>query len=249
MNSSPFRIQHLTSTISTNDDLRAAAQAGAEDGLVIMADAQTGGRGSRGRSWFSPAGNLYVSLLLYPSEPQSELGLYSFLTSLALAKAMPEQLAQERVKLKWPNDVLVDGAKIAGILLESFNTPQGQALIIGMGVNIAHAPVDTPYRATSLADLGFDTQKNTPKSLLMRFLPAFHSYRQELGASGFGRIREAWLAQASGLGEGIVVRLSDSELNGVFKGIDPTGRLLLREAGGKITPIASGEVFPSLRYG
>lgn len=241
--SSTYQIQHRVTTGSTMDDVRAAAMAGADDGLVVVADEQTGGRGRRGRSWFSPPGNLYVSLLLRPKVPQAELGLFSFVTSLALARALPEALDKDRVKLKWPNDVLVDGAKIAGILLESCNTPKGTALIIGMGVNIAQFPAETPYPVTSLAKLGFTLGPQAPRVLLERFLPALAETRATLTQGGFLPIREAWLAQASGLGGPIVVRLPDRELNGHFMGIDEKGCLLLRRPEGNLQKIASGEVF------
>ncbi len=236
-----YRVEHQQTTASTMDDVRAAAMAGAAEGLVIRADAQTGGRGRRGRAWFSPPGNLYVSMLLRPAMDQAAMGRFSFVTSLALAAALPEELDRSRVRLKWPNDVLVDNAKIAGILLESCNTPQGTALIIGMGVNIAQHPADTPYPTTSLAALGLAS--HAPEKLLGRFLTAFEGFRQDLTAGNFLPIRSAWLAQASGLGEAIVVRLPHQSFDGRFMGIDESGCLLLQRPAGNLQRIASGEVF------
>lgn len=238
-----YQVQHLKTTASTMDDVRSAAMNGAAEGLVIRADEQTGGRGRRGRAWFSPPGNLYVSMLLRPAMDQAAMGRFSFVTSLALAAALPEEMNRDRVKLKWPNDVLVDKAKIAGILLESCNTPNGTALIIGMGVNIAQHPADAPYPTTSFAALGLEPSRHTPEKLLARFLTAFEGYRQDLAAGNFLPIRSAWLAQASGLGEDIVVRLPNQALDGRFLGIDESGCLLLQRPAGNLQRIASGEVF------
>lgn len=237
-----YQVQHRKTTASTMDDVRSAAMANAAEGLVIRAEAQTGGRGRRGRVWFSPPGNLYVSMLLRPAMEQAAMGRFSFVTSLALAAALPEELDRSRVRLKWPNDVLVDDAKIAGILLESCNTPQGTALIIGMGVNIAQHPADAPYPTTSFAALGLGVS-HTPEKLLGRFLTAFEGFRQDLTAGNFLPIRSAWLAQASGLGEAIVVRLPNQALDGRFMGIDESGCLLLQRPAGNLQRIASGEVF------
>jgi BirA family biotin operon repressor/biotin-[acetyl-CoA-carboxylase] ligase len=241
-----YRIEAKTTTTSTMDDVRLAAQNGAEAGLVMMAAEQTGGRGRRGRSWFSPIGNLYVSVLLRPDGVQADLGLYSFMAALALAQSLPESLAAERVQLKWPNDVLVDGAKIAGILLESCPTPQGLALMVGVGVNIAHAPTDAPYATTSLAQLGYDMQNHPPRSVLDRFLTKLSAQCATLQKEGFSPIRTAWLSQAAGIGSMITVRLPDNELNGRFIGLDEKGCLLLQPATGILQKIASGEVFAPL---
>ena len=238
-----FQVQHLGSTVSTMDDVRQAALTGADDGLVIYADEQTGGRGRRGRSWASPAGNLYASLLLRPALPQAELGLFSFATALGLAQSLPASLAPERVKLKWPNDVLADGAKVAGILLESVNTPRGLALIIGIGVNLASYPVNMPYPVTSLAQIGYSGAEVSPQQRLERLLPALDRQRQALEKGDFPSVRAAWLAQAANLGSEIVVRLPSSEMTGHFMGIDEKGHLLLRRPTGILQKIASGEVF------
>lgn len=238
-----YQVQHHKTTASTMDDVRVAAMAGAAEGLVVRADTQTGGRGRRGRPWFSPPGNLYVSVLLRPAMEQADMGRFSFVTSLALAAALPEEINRDRVRLKWPNDVLVDNAKIAGILLESCNTPKGTALIIGMGVNIAEHPTDTPYPTTSFAALGLDPARHAPEKLLARFLTAFEGFRQDLTAGNFLPIRSAWLAQANGLGEDIVVRLPNQALDGRFMGIDESGCLLLQRPAGNLQRIASGEVF------
>lgn len=225
------------------DDVRQAALAGADDGLVIRADVQTGGRGRRGRSWASPAGNLYASVLLRPAMPQAELGLFSFAAALALAQSLPASLAPERVKLKWPNDVLADGAKLAGILLESVNTPRGLALIIGIGVNLASHPDNMPYPVTSLAWLGYGAAETNPQRRLERLLPALDQQRQALQQGDFPSVRAAWLAQAANLGSEIVVRLPNQAMTGQFMGIDEKGHLLLRRPTGILQKIASGEVF------
>ena len=238
----PYRVEHRSTTASTMDDVRAAALAGAADGLVIRADEQTGGRGRRGRSWHSPSGNLYVSLLICPPAG-ADYGHYSFIAALALAEALPGVVVPDRIRLKWPNDVLVDGAKIAGILLERCATPSGEALIIGMGVNIAHCPDDTAYPVTSLTRLGCDHSLPIPAALLDRILPRLRQWRTQLEQEGFPPVRTAWLQRATGLEAAMTVRLPDRELNGDFMGIDESGYLLLRGQQGRLSRIAAGDVF------
>lgn len=243
-----FRLTHLSTTHSTMDVARDAAEAGEADGFVVLADEQAGGRGRRGRVWHSPRGNLYASLLIEPLLQPQDYGHFSFVAALALARSLPDTMAAERVRLKWPNDVLVDGAKIAGILLEACIKPEHKAmLIIGFGLNITHHPLETSYRATSLAALGCAIDQYPPRTMLEYFLSAFTKYRAVLEREGFAPIQQAWLAQASGLGDLINVHLPDQEMKGHFEGIDENGRLLLRLPTGILRPIAAGDV--SMRTG
>ncbi|MEJ0063669.1 MAG: biotin--[acetyl-CoA-carboxylase] ligase [Alphaproteobacteria bacterium] len=235
-----FRITHKPTTGSTNDDVLASAESGEAEGLVITAATQTGGRGRRGRSWFSPPGNLYASLLLRP-DGTIDAGLYNFVASLAIAAALRRYLDPARVRLKWPNDVLVDGAKISGIILES----AGTALVVGFGVNIAAHPdpAETRYPATSLAALGFDPARMTPAVVLDTILEEFSRYHGMLHAEGFSILHDAWMAQATGIGENMVVKMPDRDIAGRFMTIDEQGRLLLEQPGGMVLTIAAGDVF------
>jgi BirA family biotin operon repressor/biotin-[acetyl-CoA-carboxylase] ligase len=237
-----FRLRHCAVTESTNDDVLVAAAAGEAEGLVLTADRQTDGRGRRGRSWTSPVGNLYASLLMRPRD-HAVAGLYCFVTSLALADALAGFVDQSRVQVKWPNDVLLDGAKIAGILLETAPTPDGLALVIGFGVNLTVHPEQARYPTTALKALGFEVERLNPLDFLARVLTAFNHYHIMLHRDGFMPLREIWLARAVGLGEQITVRLPDSELDGKFTTIDANGCLLLEQQNGKLARIAAGDVF------
>ena len=245
-----FRLRHLAATVSTNDDALAAAEAGEAEGLVITARTQTGGRGRRGRSWASPEGNLYASLLLRPTNAVLA-GQYGFVAALAIADALAQFVGRERIRVKWPNDVLVDGAKIAGIWLETSAQRGGLALVVGMGVNLAVHPAirSDPVRlpATSLRALGFDAARLKPEEFLPLILDAFNAYHRQLLQDGFPALREAWLAQAVNLGEIISVRLPDEELQGRFLTIDDQGCLLLQQQAGMVRRIAAGDVFPVRR--
>ena len=237
-----FRLQHLVETGSTNDDVLTAAATGAAEGLVIYADMQTGGRGRRGRSWASPPGNLYASLLLRPKD-HATAGLYSFVTALALAEALAGFVEPVRIRLKWPNDVLLDGAKIAGILLETAVEPAGLALVVGFGVNLASYPQGGRYPALALRALGFDPGRLNPLDFLQNVLAALARFHAILLRDGFAFLRDLWLAQAVGIGEKIIVQLPDTELNGRFDSIDSSGCLLLEQQNGKLARIAAGDVF------
>ncbi|MGB4101239.1 MAG: biotin--[acetyl-CoA-carboxylase] ligase [Alphaproteobacteria bacterium] len=237
-----FRLRHCLVTGSTNDDALAAAAAGETSGLVIYADRQTAGRGRRGRSWVSPDGNLYASVLLQ-AEDHARAGLYCFVVALALADALGSYVGSERVKLKWPNDVLIDGAKIAGILLETAATETGVAVVAGIGVNLGPYPEDVRYPATSLQALGFAAHRLQILPFLQLVLTAINRYHLMLCDQGFPAIREHWLVRAAGVGEAITVRLPDSELEGRFNSIGDDGCLLLEQQSGKLSSIAVGDVF------
>ncbi|HEX5079921.1 MAG TPA: biotin--[acetyl-CoA-carboxylase] ligase, partial [Geminicoccaceae bacterium] len=212
-----FRLCELDRVDSTNDEVRHRAAAGAEPGLVVLARRQTRGRGRHGRAWASPAGNLYASLLLQVDGPLATSAQLSFVAGLALAEAR-ERHAPAGVlpRLKWPNDVLLGRAKVAGILLESAGVGStGTAdVIVGTGVNIVSCPRDTPYPATSLLEQGF--APIAPRALLGTYLAALDRWLRRWREAGFGAVREAWCARGLGLGEQIRLRLAREELHGRF---------------------------------
>jgi BirA family transcriptional regulator, biotin operon repressor / biotin---[acetyl-CoA-carboxylase] ligase len=228
---------------STNAEALRLAHAGERGLLWVVAKRQTAGRGRRGRVWVSEPGNLYASLLLAgPSTPERFPEL-SFVAALALHDAITARIPglSSRVVLKWPNDLLIDRNKFAGILIEG----EGATVVIGIGVNCVHHPAGTDYPATDLATAGVRT---TPESL---FTPlsaemAARLVQWDCGA-GFASIRADWLARATGLGKPIRVKAADAELEGQFEGIDETGRLLLRRAGGAVEALAAGDVFMAAR--
>ncbi len=221
---------------STNTEALRLANQGDQGALWIVADTQTEGRGRHGREWQSFKGNLFTSLLLInPCDIvlASQLG---FLASLSLHDALCEitQLSPSRFTLKWPNDILCDGAKCAGVLLEAHRLSHNNALglIIGIGVNVAQAPQNTPYRATALSNhMVIDTM--TIRKLFTALSNAFskrfiewHDVRL-----GFSAIRHEWLKFAAGIGQEITIRTPQKEKTGVFQAIDAYGRLILHIKG------------------
>jgi BirA family biotin operon repressor/biotin-[acetyl-CoA-carboxylase] ligase len=223
---------------STNAEGLRLARAGTPGPLWIVAREQTAGRGRRGRVWISEPGNLYATLLVSePSAPEHAAQL-SFVAALALHDAVAGRVPglASRLKLKWPNDLLIDRNKLAGILIEA----EGPSVVIGIGVNCAHHPERTDYPATDLAAAGV---RATPEGLFTALSAAMITRlgQWDRGA-GFAAIRDDWLARAAGLGKPIVVSLADGERSGSFETIDATGRLMLRLADGTTQAIAAGDV-------
>jgi BirA family biotin operon repressor/biotin-[acetyl-CoA-carboxylase] ligase len=226
---------------STMDEAVRLARSDEAGPLWIAAGRQTAGRGRHGRVWASEPGNLYATLLLTdPCAPEQAPQL-GFVAGLALADALAAVAPLGgRARLKWPNDVLVGGAKLAGILLESVtHPPRGLSVAVGFGVNVAHHPADLPYRATSLAAEG---EGATAGDLLRELAAAFAGrLAQWRAGEHFPAIRQDWLARAAGLGGVIDVRLQNRSLRGIFRDIDFTGRLALETADG-VQFIDAGDV-------
>lgn len=221
---------------STNAEARRLAGSGENGPLWITAARQTAGRGRRGRSWESGQGNLAATLLIRPARPLAQWAQLSFAAAIAAADMAARLVPNARIAVKWPNDILADGRKLAGILLET----AGPALAIGIGVNLAGYPEDTEFPAISLAALG--ARPPPPEDALALLAAGFAEWYEVWRMDGFAPIRDAWLARAAGLGQRIRARLPDKERMGVFEGIDADGALLLNEAG-RTTAIAAGDVF------
>jgi BirA family transcriptional regulator, biotin operon repressor / biotin---[acetyl-CoA-carboxylase] ligase len=240
-----FRLHRYKTLGSTNDEAKALARAGAPPGTLVCADEQTAGRGRRGRVWLSPPGNLYLSLVLRPDGAPARAAQLGFVAALGLGDALV-QLAGRALQLryKWPNDLLANDKKLAGILLESEMSAGDRVdfVVVGIGVNVVHAPDGAEFPATSLAAEGIAAV--TPAALLAGFARHFESWEQRWRAEGFAAVRAAWLERASGLGEPIRVRLERSTLFGRFLDLDADGALVLEEAQGR-RRVAAGEVFPA----
>jgi len=230
---------------STNDEAKRQAAAGAADSTLITARAQTHGRGRQGRSWISGTGNVLCSLILRPACPPRLAAQLSFVTALAVADALRPLLPSAiPIALKWPNDVLVAGRKVSGILLESATTPEGRLdwLVIGVGINVADGPGDAAV-GVALADLGVTASAD---DVIERFGAAFATWQDRWRRDGFAPIRAAWLAQAYGRHEPVTTTLGQQKLTGRFLDLDPDGGLVLELAEGGRRTIAGGEVyFPS----
>jgi BirA family biotin operon repressor/biotin-[acetyl-CoA-carboxylase] ligase len=228
---------------STNAEALARARAGEHGPLWIVAARQTAGRGRRGNAWASEPGNLFASLLLTEGLPAAHLPELCFVVALAVLDAVAQAAPHlgSRLKLKWPNDLLLDGAKFVGILIEGETVRERSVVVAGIGINCAHHPAGLAYPVTSLAASGAVV---TPAEL-MRLLT--HAMRARLAqwdaGSGFATIRAEWLANAAGIGGDIRVRLADRELSGTFETLDRMGRLILRLPAGNLEAITVGEVF------
>jgi BirA family biotin operon repressor/biotin-[acetyl-CoA-carboxylase] ligase len=225
-------IKHVAETGSTNDDVAAHARGGAAEGLWLRADRQTGGKGRQGRAWVSPPGNLYASTLvrLQSGDPPAP-GL-----ALVAAVALHEVVAPlaPHVRIKWPNDLMADGAKLAGMLLER----EGEAVVLGFGVNLAHHPEGLERPVTSLAAL---TGGAAPEAgpFLDMLAESLARWLNRWRRSGLAPVRQAWLACAHPFG----TALSTHKGDGVFDGLDESGALRLRLGDGSTRFVHSGDVF------
>jgi BirA family biotin operon repressor/biotin-[acetyl-CoA-carboxylase] ligase len=228
---------------STNDEALRLARSGERGPLWVVARRQTAGRGRRGRTWVSEPGNLYASLLLAdPSRPDRFPEL-SFVAALALHDAVAGRVPglASRLGLKWPNDLLVDRNKFAGILVEG----EGTSIVIGIGVNCIHHPQGTDYPATDLAAAGL---RATPEGLFAPLSAAMAARLSQWNrGAGFAGVRTDWLAHAAGLGKQMRVKTADGDLEGRFEGIDASGRLVVRFADGTMQSIAAGDVLMAAR--
>ena len=218
---------------STMEEARRALHVGDRGNLWIVAREQTAGRGRHGRAWGSPPGNLYASLLLTNPCETALAPQLGFVAGLALHDAASQLLGPTaaRLRLKWPNDLLVGRAKTAGLLLEGESRAGRLDLIIGFGVNIASFPPDTPYPATALSAHAPDISIEAMLAALSdAWVGRFAVWSQP---GGFEPIRATWLKRAAFLGETITIRLADGPLGGVFAGLDASGRLELDTADGR----------------
>lgn len=237
-----FRLECHEVLESTSSLVKQRAEEAAAEGLAIQALRQSAGRGRQGRGWASPAGNLYLSVLLRPEVPLREAPQWSFVAAVALAETLTALLPEAAaLKLKWPNDLLLQGAKAAGILVET-GVGTNNALdwiCIGMGVNIAAKP-SLPDRATScLAEyLGAPPAPEALAQSLLESLAHWHGIRLQ---QGFAPIREAWLLHAPAMGAAISLKRDGALIEGSFAGLSPEGGLLLAK-GREVQLILAGEV-------
>ena len=225
---------------STNAEALRRVRAGERGPLWLAAAEQTAGRGRRGRFWASPRGNLHATLLLVDPSPAAVAPQLAFVAGLAVHDACVTIAPGLDLSLKWPNDMLCGGAKIAGILIEGEGDPVTVA--IGIGVNCCHHPSDVDRPATDFAEQGAMVSAAEVLQAVSCTMAA-RLVQWDRGA-GFSAIRAGWLERASGIGTEIRVRLAERETTGHFEAIDEAGRLILRLADGRCERIAAGEVFP-----
>jgi len=220
-------IRTVPDTGSTNDDVAALARAGAPEGLWLRAERQSGGKGRQGRVWQSPPGNLYASTLVRVDPKHPPPPTLALVAAVALHEAVSRYTS--RAKIKWPNDIIINRAKLAGILLER----QADAVVIGFGVNLAHHPEDLDRPAASLG------ARVAPDALLRRLAACFEAWLERWKSEGLAPVRAAWLAAAHPPG----TPLASGGTEGAFDGLDETGALRLRLADGAIRIVHAGDVF------
>lgn len=236
-----WQIETFAVTTSTQDEVKDRALEGADEGLVIQALTQSSGRGRQGNNWVSPMGNLYMSALLRPLCTADMAGQISFVVALAVSAAMDEFIVEGHKKtLKWPNDILIDGKKAAGILLETELSPKGLVghLAIGIGVNVLSAPDG----CVALKEVSGDNRLAVHpfRDQVLHYLDTYYTVWK---AEGFAPIRKAWLAQAHAMGHKLTARLPNREEKGIFRDIDDAGGLILEISENKQIVIRAGEIY------
>ena len=252
-----YRLQGFESIGSTNTEALEAASAGDAGGIWFAALQQTAGRGRRGREWVNPHGNLAASLLIVPDVDPALAATLGFVAGVALNAALSTLLPRGfvkigidgadalggtgRIALKWPNDVLADGAKLAGILLEATKLPDVRhAVVIGIGVNVVAAPDGLPYPATSLARLGAALDAEAVfEALSDAWVEVFAIWDDGRGVEA---VLERWRHSAAGLGAPVAVNQNGDVLRGVFESIDAAGRLIVRADDNRRIAITAGDV-------
>lgn len=205
---------------------------------------QTAGRGRRGRPWVDPVGNFAATLSVCPAPSPEMAALRSFVAALALAEALDAITGQgDRIRLKWPNDLLLDGGKVAGILLEYDGA--SQRLLVGIGVNLVRIPADGTTEAGQFPPVSVLDATGIhiePEMLLDHLAPAFAGWESLLDTSGFGAIREAFLARAARLGEPVTARTARDSVTGTFETLDDSGAIILATPRGRIA-VSAGDIF------
>ncbi|MBS0558771.1 MAG: biotin--[acetyl-CoA-carboxylase] ligase [Proteobacteria bacterium] len=239
-----WRLAVHPSLPSTSELCTRLAAEGEPEGLAVMALRQTAGRGSRGRGWESPEGNLYLSVLLRPAGTLADGGGWALIAALGMIEAVSGFVPDPaRLVLKWPNDVLLDGRKLAGVRLDAQAKPDGTFdwLVMGCGINLAHAP-DLPDRqAACLAEAA---PPPAPRDVAEALLDRLANWRSVRMAEGLGPVRAAWLARAQTVGTALRLSYNGRVIGGSFAGLAEDGALLLA-TGGRVEAFSTGEVLLS----
>ena len=235
---------------STNVEAMLRARDGERGPIWLVTREQTAGKGRRQRAWIAPPGNLACSILQAIDVQPAVAATLGFAAGLALEAALQKMSIEAALrlgpgrpqyKLKWPNDVLADGRKLSGILLEAEAVAGGLAVVVGIGTNVVAAPEGTPTPATSLAALGVQTGAEELFAALSDTWVEFHGIWNS--GRGFPEIRRLWLERAAGLGERVAIQTGSTVLEGMFDTIDDTGCLIVRTADGQRVPVTAGEVY------
>ncbi len=238
-----WAVHHIPEVGSTNDVARDLLRAGATPGFVVRADIQTGGRGRRGRAWASPAGNLYMSAAIAPDRPTPEWPLLSLMAAASLAESLITVTNGDlggRIGIKWPNDVLVGGRKISGILLETEMVSGRMAAVVGIGVNIASHPDGTRLGATHLDEVA--SGHSGIDGVFAGILEALDGQLTAWEQDGAEHALATWRRHGLWIGERISVETGQGDIAGRFEGVTDAGLLRLRGDDGRETVHAAGDV-------
>ncbi|EGP08132.1 biotin-protein ligase [Bradyrhizobiaceae bacterium SG-6C] len=243
-----YRVQAFDSIGSTNAEALERARAGERGPLWLVTDLQTAGRGRRQREWVSPRGNLAATILEKVDVQPPVAATLGFAAGLALEAALQTVSVEHRMRsgtpvqflLKWPNDVLADGKKLSGILLEAETLGSDLCVAVGMGTNVVSSPGGTPYPASSLSALGITASASDLFAALSDSWAEFRGIWDN--GRGFAEIRRLWLDRAAGLGDTVSIHSNGTAVEGIFETIDDTGCLIVAGYDGKRTPIAAGDV-------
>lgn len=238
-----FSLRHLASVGSTNDEASRLAAGGAPSGTIVLADRQTAGRGRLGRVWESAPGNLHASIILRPDCPLGAASQLSLLAGVALADVLAEHGPKSLdLKLKWPNDVLIEGAKVAGILLESAADKAGRLdhVVVGIGLNLVWRPEANPYPVTSLQASGFADR--SARGWITAYAASLGLWLDRWQRAGFAEVRQAWRARSYGLGGPIRLRLNRQEIDARFVDLTEKGALLIEHTDGRLSELTVGDV-------
>ena len=230
-------IKCVAATGSTNRDALAAAAAGAPEGYWLRADLQTDGHGRLGRVWQSPPGNLYASTIVRVQPGDPSPASLALVTAVAVHETLAVYAPALALMIKWPNDILIGAAKLAGMLLER----QGDAIVIGIGINLAAAPAGLERAVTCLADHG---PAPDPGIFIEDLASGFARWLGRWRGEGLAPVRAHWLAAAHPPGTALAATLADGNtVNGLFDGLENEGGLRLRLADGSVHVIHAGDVF------
>lgn len=254
-----IRLTGFDTVGSTNAEATEAARSGDSGDHWFAALQQTEGRGRRGRPWSSPHGNLAASLLVVPDVSPELVATLGFVAGVALNMTLEDVLpglvarsgidgadgnsnaGHTRIALKWPNDVLADGAKLAGILLEAHPHPSGKrAIVVGIGVNVVATPEGLPYPATCLKAFGADISAQEVFAALSNSWVT--AYRLWNDGKGIADVLALWRQSAAGLGAEVAVQTDNAVVRGIFETIDDGGRLIVRLPDGQLMPVSAGDV-------
>jgi len=247
------KVETFATIDSTNAEAKRRAVSGQRGPIWLRADSQTAGIGRSGREWYSPNGNLYATLLTPFAGEMQNAALMSFVACLAVADTLEyylmgfkgsglRNLADDpRITLKWPNDALLDGKKIAGVLLEAGGEENARWLAIGVGINLAHKPDEARWPPIALTDV---TDAPAPAEALNVLAGRFEYWQSRFETEGFAPIRKAWLSRAARLGERIEARLTNATHTGIFQGLGEDGALLLAADEGDKRIAAADIYFP-----